>query len=475
MTNRRQLLQASFATGVTAFVAQPSFAAAKQIVAGSPWLRAAQIVARIKPPVFQKRDFPVTDFGGVGDGYTACTDAFARAVEACHSAGGGRVTVPAGAWLTGPIHLKSNVNLHLEKDATIRFSTNPADYLPLVFTRWEGVELMNYSPLIYAFEQQNIAVTGDGTLDGQSDNAHWWPWKGLKAFGWREGAPEQEAARNRLFAMGEAGTPVEKRIFGEGSYLRPGFFEPVRCRNVMIEGVTVRNVPFWQIHPILCTNVIVRGLTLDAPGPNTDGCDPESCNDVLIDNCSFNTGDDCIAVKSGRNGDGRRVNVPSENIVIRNCRMKNGHGGVTIGSEITGGVRNVFAENCKMDSPDLWNAIRLKNNALRGGLLEHIYFRRIVVGQVSHAVLTIDFNYEEGAKGPFTPVVRDVRVETVVSGKSLYAVDAQGLEGAPIYDVALGDCDFRNVAEPNIVRNVKGISFRNVKINGKPVTLTPTH
>ena len=470
MTDRRSFLQASLATGVTALAPLPDFAAAKQIVAASPWLRAAQIVARIKAPVFPKRDFPVTDFGGVGDGYTACTDAFARAVEACHNAGGGRVTVPAGAWLTGPIHLKSNVDLHLERDATIRFSTNPADYLPLVFTRWEGVELMNYSPLIYAFEQQNIAVTGEGILDGQADNVHWWPWKGKKEFGWREGTPKQADARARLFAMGDAGTPVEKRIFGEGSYLRPGFFEPVRCRNVMIEGVTVRNVPFWQIHPVLCTNVIVRGLTLDAPGPNTDGCDPESCRDVLIDNCSFNTGDDCIAVKSGRNGDGRRVNVPSENIVIRNCRMKNGHGGVAIGSEISGGVRNVFAEDCHMDSPELGHALRLKNNAMRGGLLEHFYFRRIVVGEVAHAVLTIDFNYEEGARGSFTPVVRDVQVDTVVSGKSQYAIDAQGFENAPIYDVVLRNCDFQNVAQPNIVKNVRGLSLRQVKINGKLVS-----
>jgi polygalacturonase len=468
MTNRRQLLQATFATGVTALA--PSFAVAKQIAVASPWIRAAEIVGRVKRPVFAKRDFTVTDFGGVGDGLTDCTEAFARAVEACNKAGGGRVSVPAGAWLTGPIHLKSNVNLHVEKGATIRFSTNPRDYLPLVFTRWEGVELMNYSPLIYAFEQENIAVTGDGMIDGQADDIRWWPWKGKKEFGWREDTPKQEEARNRLFAMGEQGVPVERRTFGEGSYLRPGFFEPYRCRNVLIDGVTIRNAPFWEVHPVLCTNVTVSNLTIDSRGPNTDGCDPESCRDVLIDNCYFNTGDDCIAIKSGRNGDGRRVNVPSENIVIRNCRMKNGHGGVAIGSEITGGVRNVFVENCHMDSPELKYAIRLKNNAMRGGLLEHCCFRNFVVGQVADAVLNIDFNYEEGAKGPFTPVVRDVQVETVVSGKSRYAIDAQGFANAPIYNVSLRDCDFRRVAEPNVIKNVKGISFRNVKINGTPVT-----
>ncbi|MBU6298281.1 MAG: glycoside hydrolase family 28 protein [Alphaproteobacteria bacterium] len=469
MTNRRQLLQASIATGVTTLVPQESLAAAKAIAGTSPWDLAAEIVARIKPPVFPKRDFPITAFGAVGGGAADCTKSIAAAVEACNKAGGGRVVVPQGVWLTGAIRLKSDVDFHLAKGAVVRFNTDPKAYLPLVLTRWEGIELMNYSPLIYAFEQENIAVTGEGMFDGQADNVHWWPWKGLKQWGWREGRPNQLAARNKLSVMGEADTPVSQRIFGEGSYLRPTFFEPYRCRNVMIDGVTIRNTPFWEVHPVLCTNVTVSNLTVDSAGPNTDGCDPECCKDVLIENCSFNTGDDCIAIKSGRNNDGRRVNVPSENIVIRNCRMKNGHGGVAIGSEISGDVRHVFAENCHMDGPALGSALRLKNNAMRGGLLEHFYFRRIVVGEVAHAVLTIDFNYEEGPNGPYTPVVRDVRVETVVSGKSRYGIDVQGLAAAPIYGVALRDCDFEHVADGNIIKNVRGLSLRNVKLNGEIV------
>jgi len=465
MTSRRRLLQALIATGVTAqFEVQPTVGRAT-----SPWQQADAIVARIHRPKFPARDFPITGYGAAGDGTTNCTRAFARAVEACSAAGGGRVVVPEGAWLTGPIHLGSNVNLFVARGATIRFSTDPADYLPLVFTRWEGVELMNYSPLVYAFGQENIAITGEGTLDGQADNVHWWPWKGLKEYGWSEGRPNQIAARNALFEMGETNVPVENRLFGEGLCLRPNFIEPYRCRNVLIEGITLRNAPFWEIHPTLCTNVTVSNVTVDSGGPNTDGCDPESCRDVLIENCFFNTGDDCIAIKSGRNGDGRRVNVATENVVIRNCTMKNGHGGVTIGSEITGGVRNVFAENCRMDSPNLWNAVRLKNNAMRGGVLENLYFRKLVVGQVSHAVLTIDFNYEEGANGPFRPVVRGVRMENVISGRSTYGIDAEGLDGAPVSDVALVGCDFRNVAQDNIVKNVRGLSLRNVTINGRAV------
>lgn len=467
MTDRRRLLKGFAVTGVTLAVPHKMRAAA-----ASPWDAAAAIAARIKEPVFPARDFSITGYGAVSGGKVKCTDAFARAVAACTVAGGGRVVVPPGDWLTGPIHLKSNVNLHVAAGATIRFSTDPADYLPLVFTRWEGVELMNYSPLVYAFEEENVAITGRGTLDGQADDAHWWWWKGLKEYGWKQGRPNQIEPRKTLFQMGEDNVPVEKRLFGQGAYLRPNFIEPYRCKNVLIEGITLRNAPFWEMHPTLCQNVTVRGVTVDSGGPNTDGCDPECCTDVLIENCRFNTGDDCIAIKSGRNGDGRRVNVPTQNVVVRNCVMKNGHGGVTIGSEITGGVKNVFAENCRMSSPELWNAIRLKDNAMRGGVLENLHFRRIAVGEVSHAVLTINFHYEEGADGAFTPVVRGVYLDSIVSEKSQYGIDAQGLGKAPIFDVFLANCDFRNVADGNIIRNVRGLHFEHVMINGKPAKAT---
>jgi lysophospholipase L1-like esterase len=225
----------------------------------------------------------------------------------------------------------------------------------------------------------------------------------------------------------------------------------------------------WEITPVLCTNVIVRKVNVKSHGPNNDGCDPESCRDVLIEDCTFDTGDDCIAVKSGRNADGRRLGVPSENIIIRGCQMKDGHGGITIGSEISGGVRYLFAENCTMDSPSLDHALRFKNNAVRGGLLENIFFRNITVGQVAHAVLTVDFNYEEGAKGKFTPVVRNLVVENVKSGKSQHALDVQGFANAPVYDLRLKDCTFENVAEPSVVRNVTGMTLENVRVNGKLV------
>jgi polygalacturonase len=465
MTTRRNLLQTVAATTALAGPLTSLHAAP----ASDPWAEADRIVARIAQPRFPARDFPITDFGAVAGGSSKCTDAIAKAIAACAQAGGGRVVVPEGIWLTGAIHLKSHVNLHVARGATLRFSTDPKDYLPLVLTRWEGVECMNYSPLIYALEQENIAVTGEGTLDGQASKTVWWDWHGRGAAGMADGTPTQDRARTRLFAMGEAGTPVAERIFGEGSYLRPNFFEPNRCKTVLIEGVTMRGAPFWNVHPVLCTGVTVRGLTINAYGPNTDGCDPECCADVLIENCTFDTGDDCIAIKSGRNADGRRIAKPSENFVIRKCTMVAGHGGVTIGSEISGGVRNLFVEDCKMDSPDLWNAIRLKNNAMRGGVLENFHFRRIVIGQVTHAVLTIDFNYEEGGKGGFRPIARGVHLTSIVSGKSEYGIDAQGLANSAVEDITLDGCEFRNVAKGNIIQYVKGIRFTNVTINGEVV------
>lgn len=417
--------------------------------ADDPWQTVMpSILNRIKPPRFPNRTFHVKPK----------VNGIQNAIDQCSKAGGGKVIVPAGTYFTGPIHLKSNVNLEVSEGATIKFSQNPKDYLPVVFSRWEGVELYNYSPFIYAFGQQNIAITGKGTLDGQSDNDHWWPWK-----------TQGRADRNTLFTMAEQGVPVKERVFGEGHYLRPQFIQPYRCQNVLIEGVTIRNSPMWEIHPVLCRNVIVQNVEISTHGPNNDGCDPESCTDVLIKDCYFDTGDDCIAIKSGRNADGRRLNAPTENIIVQGCRMKDGHGGITVGSEISGGVRNLFAENCRLDSQNLDHALRVKNNAMRGGLLEHLHFRNLEVGEVAHAVITIDFNYEEGAKGSFIPVVRDYTVDELRSAKSKHALDVQGLTSAPVIDLRLTNCTFDNVSEGNIVKNVKNATLDNVRINGRIV------
>ena len=431
------------------------------------WERVPSILARIKPPTFAKKSYPVTRFGAKADGTTDCTRAFRRAIDACANAGGGRVVVEDGTFLTGPIRLRSRVNLEVHEGATIKFVTDPKAYEQFVLTRFEGVELMGLSPLIYALDAANVAVTGAGTLDGQASNTVWWHWNGSPRYGWKQGAGNQRAARAQLFEMAERNVPVQSRRFGVDSFLRPPFIQPYRCNNVLIEGVTIRNSPMWEINPVLCRNVTVRGVQIDSHGPNNDGCDPESCRDVLIEHCRFDTGDDCIAIKSGRNADGRRVNVPTENVIIRDCEMRDGHGGVTIGSEISGGVRHVYAERNKMDSPQLDRALRLKNNAMRGGVLEHIYMRETTIGRLADAVLQVDFLYEEGANGNFPPVVRDVELLRVTSKKSNYALYLRGYEKGTIDDVRVIDCTFDGVAKPDVVEHVTGLARRNVSVNGQ--------
>ncbi len=466
MHDRREFIK-YLTVGAAGIALFPSAAFAQ---VDGPWeLIYPEILGRIRPPKFPKRTFAITRFGAKAGGSVDCREAIDRAVNACSKAGGGRVVVPAGTWLTGAIRLRSNVDLHISKGATLKFSTDPRAYLPVVHTRWEGMELMHLSPLIYAYEETNIAVTGEGTLDGQG-KAFFWKWHGNPRYGGDPNVISQRDARARLYAMMDANVPVEQRVFGsERDYLRPQFIQPYKCKNVLIEGVTIVDSPMWEVHPVLCENVTVRRLRISSHGPNNDGCDPESCRDVLIEDCYFDTGDDCIAIKAGRNNDGRRINVPTENVIIRNCTMKDGHGGITIGSEISGGVRNVFAENCKLDSPDLWTALRVKNNASRGGRLENFYFRNITVGQVSRAVIEIDFNYEEGAKGEHTPVVRNYVVDGLTCEKGNRAVDLQGLDNAPIYDVSLSNCSFGEIEKESIIKNVKGLRLNAVKIGGKVV------
>lgn len=424
--------------------------------------RASAILARVKPPQFPDRDFDIAKYGAIPGGNAS--EAIRKAIDACSLAGGGRVVVPRGVYSTGPITLQSNVNLHVSEGATLKFSRDPKDY-PNVFTRWEGVECMNYSPLIYAFEQSNIAVTGKGTLDGQSDREHWWAWKGNAA--WKTaGFPTQDDDRKNLFDMAARNVPVSERIFGAGHYLRPQFLQPYRSKNILIEGVTVLNSPMWEIHPVLCQNVTVRDVSINSHGPNNDGCDPESCRDVLVQGCTFDTGDDCIAVKSGRNHDGRRLHTPTENLVIENCTMKDGHGGVSLGSESSGGIRNVVIRDCKMSSPNLQWALRIKTNSYRGGVTEDIAFHNITVGEVARDVIQLDYYYEEAQGGPYHPMFRNIDIGEVTSRKATYALNMRGYASDPIFDVRVSHCKFDNAAKGNLIENVKGLKVDEVFVNG---------
>jgi len=443
----------AFAVGSAVF----PLAACTNEAAADPWQHADEIRQRIRAPEFPDRDFLVTEFGALADGKTDSTKPINDAIRACSEAGGGRVVVPAGEYRTGPLHLLSNVNLHVAEGATLSFYTDPERYLPVVFTRFEGTEFMNYSPLIYAYEQENIAITGNGTLDGHANYDNWWIWKKN-----RDGVVQANPSKERLTAMGDAGVPPEKRVFGPKGELRPSFIQPYRCRNVLVEDIRVRRAPFWQIHPVLCTNVTVRGVDVNSHGPNNDGCNPESCRDVLIENSFFDTGDDCIAIKSGRNTDGRRVNVPSENIIVADCEMRAGHGGVVIGSEMSGGVRNVFAENCEMSSPDLWYMLRIKTNSLRGGFVENVHVRKVKIGTVGKAAIRINFHYSDGDVGEHVPSVRTVSVSDVTGEDVRQVLFLQGYERSPVQNVRVSNSRFKGVKKADVVEHVEDLVLDNV-------------
>ncbi len=431
------------------------------------WKKAGDIVSNLKDPVFPDKEYLISDFGAISDGKTDCTDAFRNAIQKCHDKGGGKIIVPAGTYLTGAIHMLSNVHIHFEDGAIILFTTDKSKYLPNVVTRFEGMECMNYSPFVYAYGQENLALTGKGILDGQGEV--WWSWKGNWSgsvnTGWKHGTPSQRSDNEVLSEMVANNTPVEERVFGEGHFLRPNFVQFYKCKNILIDGLILKNSPMWNIHPVLSENIIVRNVEVRTLGPNNDGCNPESSKNILIENCLFDTGDDCIAIKSGRNEDGRRINVPSENIIVRNCSMYEGHGGVVIGSEISGNVRNVFVENCIMNSKNLERAIRIKSNSLRGGVVEDLYVRNLKVVQVSEATFKINLFYSSG-RGEFYPVIRNVFLEEVHSYKSKYPIWIKADEEASVDNIYLINCTFEEAEKENYIKNVSNLVMENVSING---------
>ena len=430
-----------------------------------------QIEQSIRQPQFGDKVFNITKYGASVKATAAANQkAINKAIDACSKAGGGRVVVPEGTFNTGAITLKSKVNLHVEKGAVLQFAFQPELY-PIVPTRWEGLDCYNLQPCIYAYKQNDIAITGEGTIDGGGENATWWKWCGKDHYGWKPGEVGQNmGARARLLKYAEDGVDMKERRFTAKDGLRPQLINTYDCDGVLIENVTLLRSPFWVIHPLLCKNVTVRGVHINNDGPNGDGCDPESCDGVLIENCFFNTGDDCIAVKSGRNNDGRLWNKPSENIIIRNCEMQNGHGGVVIGSEITGGCRNLFAENCKMDSPDLDRVVRIKTNTCRGGIIENIYARNIEVGQCGESVLKINLDYEpkEICCRGFAPTVRNINIENITCNKSKYGVLIVALDSVTnVYDINVKNCRFNGVEKGNkVTGKTRDVKYENLFING---------
>lgn len=435
-----------------------------------------EVERSIRAPELYNKEYDITRYGASPTADAAKNQrAINRAIERCSKAGGGRVVIPAGTWHTGALRLQSKVNLVVSEGARLCFSADTKLY-PLVTSRWEGLDLINYSPLIYAYQATDIAITGSGIIDGCASNTAWWPMCGSARYGWTPSTPEAQngGSRNQLLQMSDQQTPLEQRVFGPGKGLRPQMIQCYQCDRVLIEGVSVLNSPFWSIHPLRSSNITVRNVTIENSGPNGDGCNPESCDGVLIEGCRFNTGDDCIAIKSGRNADGRRWNEPSQNIIVRNCTMANGHGGVVIGSEVSGGARNIFVENCNMDSPNLERVIRLKTNTCRGGVTENLYVRNITVGQCKEAVVKINLVYEprEQSERGHYPIVRNIYIDNITCQRSRYGAYIDALtDSTNVQNINISNCTWNGITDPQGNRLqglMRDVRFNNVTLNIKP-------
>ena len=337
----------------------------------------------IKIPDFSNsKRMSIVDFGATQGDKEKTSKAIALAINEAYEIGGGVVVIPEGEWITGKVHLKSNVNLHLNKGAILLFSEDPEDYLPAVNTTWEGMECLNYSPLIYAYKCKNIAITGAGEIKAKMDIWEEWFLR----------PPGHMDNLKRLYNLASKDVPVEERQMVNGSsHMRPQFIQFNRSENILLEGITITNSPFWVIHPFLSKDIVIRNVKVWAHGHNNDGVDPEMSQNILIEDCVFDQGDDAIAIKSGRNQDAWRLNTPTKNLVIQNCIVKNGHQLLAIGSELSGGVENVFMNNCEVvDGAKLNHLVYIKTNERRGGYVNNIYVNNIKAGKIDEGILGIE-------------------------------------------------------------------------------------
>lgn len=415
--------------------------------------------------------------GAVTDGTTVNTRLINSTIERLAGEGGGTLFFPAGRYLTGPIRLKSNITLELEAGATLLFSTNFDDYLPFVEVRHEGVMMKSFCPLIYATDAENITIKGEGTLDGQGKA--WWDEFFKVLIDLRDNGKRDVNKYQSLF---EKENDV-KKIASETNedwhgtldrrFFRPPFIQPIRCKNVRIEGVKIINSPFWTVNPEFCDNVTVDGVTIhNVDSPNTDGINPESCRNVHISNCHISVGDDCITIKSGRDLQARNIGAACENITVTNCTMLSGHGGVVIGSEMSGGVRRVTITNCVFEGTD--RGIRLKSTRGRGGIVEDIRISNIVMKDIKKEALTFNLKYSrmpQEPKSERTPVFRNIHISGVTVVDVNVPIQIVGLEEAPISDIVLRDIQIKNGKQPNEFKDCENILMENVVVNGKNVSL----
>jgi len=402
--------------------------------------------------------YNVIKYGAKNDSSKLATTAIKNAIDAASKVGGGTIYFPAGKYLTGPIHLKSNITILIDAGAELHFSDNFDDYLPMVKSRYEGVDVTSFSPLFYAYKAENISIIGRGIIDGHGKK--WWDF----VEGYKEGQPVSKWQNTFASLNKDIILPDDPKQMKRG-FLRPPFIQPMFCKNVLIDGITIRNSPFWTVNPEFCENVKVHGVTINNPhSPNTDGINPESCKNIHISDCHISVGDDCITIKSGKDVPGRKMAAPAENYVITNCTMLSGHGGVVIGSEMSGDVRKITISNCVFDGTD--RGIRIKTARGRGGIVEEIRVSNIIMKNIREQAIVLDMQYAKTNPEPVserTPAFRNIHFSNI-TGQVNQAAYLNGLEEMPISNITFNDINLEAKSGFSI-GNATDIELHHVTIN----------
>ncbi|MCH7408081.1 glycoside hydrolase family 28 protein [Belliella sp. DSM 111904] len=401
---------------------------------------------------------------GVSQKGEISTKQIQKIIDDTSAQGGGTIYFPAGEYLTGAIHLKSNINLHLDAGALLKFSTDLEEYLPFVKMRWEGTVMQNFSPLIYAYQAENISITGRGKIDGQGKA--WWEEM------YRIRYPKEELPLNKYQILWDELNPdLKTEPYYQGTigmkFFRPPLIQVFECKNIKIEGLTIVNSPFWTVNPAFSEDIKISGLTIiNPPSPNTDGINPTSCKNVHISDCHISVGDDCITIKSGRDIDGRKYATATENVTITNCTMLSGHGGVVIGSEVSGDIRKVTISNCIFDGTD--RGIRIKSARGRGGIVEEIRVSNIVMNNIQKEAIVLDLFYDkESKKEPIserTPIFRNIHIANVTGTDVNVAGSVHGISEMPIDNISFSNI---NMEAKNgfSVHTAKNVEFHDVQIS----------
>jgi len=399
-----------------------------------------------------------------------------KTIDKLNAKGGGTLYFPSGKYLTGAIKLKSNITIDLEAGATLLFSDNFDDYLPFVEMRHEGIMMKSFSPLIYAVDAENITIKGEGTINGQGKK--WWDEfmrviidvkkNGKKDI--NKYQPMWDEVNNANAIAADINEDYSEAL--QRRFFRPPFIQPIRCKNILIQGIKIINSPFWTVNPEFCENVTIDGITINNPlSPNTDGINPESCRYVHISNCHITVGDDCITLKSGRDLQARKLGWANENITITNCTMLAGHGGVVIGSEMSGGVKKVVISNCVFDGTD--RGIRIKSTRGRGGVVEDIQVSNIVMRNIKREAFMLNLKYSRMPEEPLserTPIFRNINISNVTANNVDTPIKIIGLEESPITDVTFTNVNIKSAKNTSSMTNCENIKFNEVYVNGEKVT-----